>query len=126
MIFRKRVQFIFIVLTIISEVFPQVNISDVQNKEPTVLIPDSPVLVQNYPNPFNAQTMIQFYLPQSGHVSLIIYNLKGQEVLSVINENISKGYHETRIDMSQYASGIYIYKMKTSNTILNRKFVYVK
>lgn len=90
------------------------------------LTPETPVLIQNYPNPFNAQTMIQFYIPQSDRVTLTIFNLKGQVVESVINGNISKGYHEIRVDMSQYTSSVYIYQLKTSNTVLNRKLVYVR
>jgi hypothetical protein len=54
-------------------------------------LPNEFVLYDNYPNPFNAQTLIEYQLPQSGHVKLVVYNLLGQEIKTLINKNHEAG-----------------------------------
>jgi hypothetical protein len=69
-------------------------------------------LYQNYPNPFNPLSTIAFDLPEEGIVRLTLYNLLGQEVMRLINdEYYDAGTGEVEIDGSNLASGVYIYRL---------------
>jgi len=69
-------------------------------------------LNQNYPNPFNPTTTIEFELPEDAMVTLKIYNLLGQEVETLINqEELYEGTNEVPFDASRYASGVYYYRL---------------
>jgi hypothetical protein len=73
------------------------------------------ILEQNYPNPFNPTTVIRFALPAAGKVSLIIYNLLGEEIIKLTeNEFHNAGYYEKVLDLSGFASGIYFYHLSVS------------
>lgn len=72
-------------------------------------------LYQNYPNPFNPTTNIKFALEFEGMTSLIVYDLLGREVATIINKNMKAGYHEVKFDHVNLASGIYIYKLTSGN-----------
>jgi hypothetical protein len=68
-------------------------------------------LSQNYPNPFNPSTIINYELPIPNYVELIIYNLLGQEVETLVSEKIEAGYHQIEWDASGFASGVYYYRL---------------
>jgi len=89
-------------------------------------IPESYSLQQNYPNPFNPSTKIKFSIPEQGMVSLIVYNLLGQEVARLVNEQLSAGTYEYNFDASNLSSGIYIYLLSTKNFIQTKKMLLVK
>jgi hypothetical protein len=72
-------------------------------------------LKQNYPNPFNPSTTIEYNLPAKAHISLIIYNVLGQTVATLIDEVRQAGNQKITFDASRFASGIYLYKMTTDN-----------
>ncbi len=69
-------------------------------------------LSQNYPNPFNPTTRIKLALPKKAHVELIVYNLLGQKVVTLVDQPMKAGYHKVHFDASQLSSGIYFYKVK--------------
>jgi hypothetical protein len=71
-------------------------------------------LSQNYPNPFNPTTIIRFQLPVSGHVTLKVINLLGEEVATLIDDARAAGEHEARFEGRALPSGIYLYKISTS------------
>jgi len=88
-------------------------------------------LGQNFPNPFNPATTIKYTLLQSGEVSLVIYNLSGQEVMRWDEDNISPGYYEktwrgTNISGNRVSSGIYIYRILAGDFVQTRKMVLLK
>ncbi|MGB2697244.1 MAG: FlgD immunoglobulin-like domain containing protein [Candidatus Zixiibacteriota bacterium] len=88
-------------------------------------------LKQNYPNPFNLSTEISFQLPQECKVDLKIYNLKGQRVKTVVEKEMNRGVHILHWDGTDdggnlVASGIYFYKLKTSDFVCVRKMVLLK
>ena len=94
--------------------------------EADVILSDGYSLYDNYPNPFNPLTTIEYSLPQSGDVSLIVYNLIGEEVARLINGEQNVGYHEVSWDASQFASGIYFYRLQAGDFVRTRKMVLLK
>jgi len=93
--------------------------------------PSGFVLEQNYPNPFNPSTTIAYQLAKESEVSLIVYNLAGQEVKTLVNERQSAGPQQVVWDGkdlhgNQVASGIYLYRLKTENNIQTRKMILMK
>lgn len=79
---------------------------------------NSPLLdATNYPNPFNPETTIYYQLPEDSEVELIIYNIKGQKVKTLVDEQLQQGEYSTiwdgrDSDGKQANSGIYFYKLK--------------
>jgi hypothetical protein len=84
-------------------------------------IPEDFALFQNYPNPFNPETEIRFQLPKAGHVVMKIYNLLGEEIRTLVDEQREAGYHTVRWDGKDkngkpVASGVYLYQLRASDT----------
>jgi hypothetical protein len=82
-------------------------------------VPEQFHLYQNYPNPFNPSTKIKFNLPfhfEGGvmNVTLIIYDIPGREIATLVNEKLSPGTYEVEWDGSNYPSGVYFYKLQTT------------
>jgi len=69
-------------------------------------------LGQNYPNPFNPSTQIKFALPVASKVKLTLYNMLGQEVMTLVNEKMNLGLHEVKLNASRLSSGVYIYAIE--------------
>ncbi len=97
--------------------------------EPT--LPDNFELKQNYPNPFNPSTTIEFQLPKRGHVALSIFNTLGQKIRTLLNTELPVGSYSIEWDGKnkdgdKVSSGVYIYKLKTSETILSKKMLLLK
>ena len=83
------------------------------------LLPEEFALSQNYPNPFNPRTSIEFSVPIDANVTLTIYNLLGQVVTTLVNEEVSAGHYSTVWNGAdnngfQVSSGIYFYEMKAN------------
>jgi hypothetical protein len=76
-----------------------------------VSVPEWFELFQNYPNPFNPTTVIGYQLPVTGHVSLKIFNMVGQEVATLVQQERIAGYHQETFDAHNFASGIYVYQI---------------
>ena len=89
-------------------------------------LPESFALYQNYPNPANPSTTVGFYLPQNDNVHLELYNLLGQKVYEVDEYAINAGYHEIALDLSEYASGVYFYRVITSEQVETKKLMLLK
>ena len=95
-------------------------------KQETPGIPKNFSLSQNYPNPFNPSTTINFSVPQSGQVTLKVYNLLGCEVATLVNENLRVGSYNAKFDASQLASGIYVYRLTAKNFTRSKKMMLMK
>lgn len=92
-----------------------------------VEIPVDFTLMQNYPNPFNPTTTIKFGLPKESKVDLIIYDILGQQVQQVVTDkNFEPGYHEVEFNGSNFASGVYLYRIKTNEFSDVKKMIMVK
>ena len=88
-------------------------------------IPIDFILYQNYPNPFNPVTTIKFDLPGDGLVSFKIYDILGKELYSV-NEFKQAGTYTITLDGSNYASGLYFYRLESGSYVETKKMVLVK
>lgn len=84
------------------------------------------VLNQNYPNPFNPSTNISFELPTSQFVTLNVYNMLGQQVASIINENVSAGSHTVQFNATDLSSGIYIYRLQAGDFVQTKRMSLIK
>lgn len=87
---------------------------------------DKFILSQNYPNPFNPSTKIKYQIPNSGYVSLKIYDILGKEVAVLVNEEQPSGSHEINLDASNLTSGIYFYRLTTNNFTEIKRMVLIK
>lgn len=89
-------------------------------------IPEQFLLSQNYPNPFNPATTIAFGIPQSGNVTLKIFDMAGREVKTLVNEYRDAGYYVAKFDGSSLASGTYIYRLESGNYVSVKMMVLLK
>ena len=84
------------------------------------------VLYQNYPNPFNPNTVISYWLPVSGNVTLKVYDVLGNEITTLVNEEKQPGVYEVEFDASSFASGMYLYKLQAGNFTNTKKMILAK
>ena len=89
-------------------------------------LPDEFALKQNYPNPFNPSTIIGFSLPSSGNITMIIYSLLGEEIITLVDEYKQAGTYEIHFDGSALSSGTYFYTLKSNNRISTKRMLLVK
>lgn len=83
-------------------------------------------LFQNYPNPFNPSTQILFYLEHESFVSLIVYNILGQEVAHLIREKRDAGTHRAVWIADKFPAGVYFYRLYADGTAQSRKMLLLK
>ena len=91
-------------------------------------IADKYSLSQNYPNPFNPNTKIKFSVGENftGNTKIIIYDITGSEIITLVNSNLAKGEYETDWDASSYASGMYFYKIVSGSFSETKKMMLIK
>ena len=83
-------------------------------------------LMQNYPNPFNPCTRINYSLPKTCFVTLKVFDVMGNEVSVLVNENRTAGNYSNIFDASQLSSGVYFYKLEAGNYTDTKKMVLLK
>jgi len=88
--------------------------------------PESFELSQNYPNPFNPVTKITFNIPVSGNISIKVYDITGKEIKTLVNEFRNAGTYDTEFNGADLSSGVYYYKMETSNFSEIKKMILIK
>ena len=89
-------------------------------------IPKDFSLSQNYPNPFNPYTKIRFALPKSSFVKLVIYDVIGSEVATIVNERLKAGTYEADWSADKFTSGVYFYRLTTESYSQTMKMILVK
>jgi len=89
-------------------------------------IPKEYKLEQNYPNPFNPTTTIKYSIPKESFVSLKIYNLIGEEVATLVNEEKTIGNYKIEFDATGLPSGIYFYRLQAGSFVDTKKMIIVK
>jgi hypothetical protein len=83
-------------------------------------------LYQNYPNPFNPSTAIKYQIPQSGKVTLTIYDILGKEVARLVNGYKNAGNYNINFDASNLPTGIYFYQLKVNDFVSLKKMILIK
>ena len=83
-------------------------------------------LFQNYPNPFNPSTKISWQSPVSSHQTLKVYDVLGNEIATLLNEEKDRGVYSTNFDASGLASGIYFYRLQAEDFIQTNKMILIK
>jgi hypothetical protein len=94
--------------------------------EVTVQEPREFLLLQNYPNPFNNSTIISYQIPTDKFVTLIVYDVLGNQVTTLVNENKKAGYHSISFNASDLSSGVYIYQLIAEKYISSKKMILLK
>jgi len=106
--------------------------SDVFNKEEVSglnivnQIPEQFLLYQNYPNPFNPITTIKYSIPKTSNISLVVYDVLGREITTLVNEEKLSGNYTVQFNGSNFSSGVYFYVMRADNFIDTKKFILLK
>ena len=94
--------------------------------EVNVGVPSEYAMSQNYPNPFNPSTKIDYDIPADGNVAIILYDMSGREVSKLVNEFKPAGYYTVNFNASNLSSGMYFYRIASSNFSQTKKMVLVK
>jgi hypothetical protein len=89
-------------------------------------VPSEFILKQNYPNPFNPSTKISWQTPVSGHQTLKIYDVLGNEITTLVDEYKTAGIYEVDFDASGLSSGVYFYSLSSGNFIQARKMILLR
>lgn len=91
-----------------------------------VEIPNTVSLHQNYPNPFNPETMLSFSLPTNMQIRLSIFDIRGRELETLINDELTAGTHQHRFNGADYAAGVYMVVMETEFGTQARRMLLLK
>ncbi len=89
-------------------------------------VPQSFFLSQNYPNPFNPSTKIRFALPKSSFAKLVVYDMLGREIETIVNEQLNAGTYEADWDADKFSSGVYFYQLSIFNEQLSIEYQEMK
>ena len=100
------------------------DITDVKKDEQD--IPVHYNLLLNYPNPFNPSTIISYQIPERGLVKLKVYDVLGNEIVSIVNEEKAAGQYQVEFNSENLSSGIYIYRMQVNNYIESKKMILLR
>ena len=103
--------------------YPEIvlGVKEIPNSVPTKFN-----LSQNYPNPFNPTTNIRYSIPQGGLVTLKVFNVLGQEVATLVNQEQKPGEYVVDFNASNLASGIYMYRIQSGNFTFTKKMMLLK
>jgi len=108
----------------------EVKVELINSAKPSSGLPNTFELSQNYPNPFNPTTTISYQVPHAEHVTISIYNITGQKVKTLVDNQHDAGIYSIVIDAadngSTLSSGVYFYKMTAGNISISRKMVLLK
>lgn len=99
---------------------------DNTNKKDSLIELSSYKLEQNYPNPFNPVTEITYLIPVESHVRLKVYNVLGNEVATLVDEEKPAGEYSVKFNASNLSSGVYIYRLQTDYSIITKKMTLIK
>jgi glucuronoarabinoxylan endo-1,4-beta-xylanase len=103
--------------------FTGVTKSVIDNKP---LMPDEFSLSQNYPNPFNPETTIEYSLGSESFVEVVVYDILGREIKTLVKEKMTAGKHSVRFEADDMNSGIYYYRLTAGTFTQTRKLVFMK
>jgi hypothetical protein len=101
--------------------FPLTSVNQISSE-----IPSSYSLEQNYPNPFNSISNVKFQISNTGDVKLVVYDIMGREVQTIVNEQLAPGTYKTTFDGSNLPSGIYFYRLITDGFSETKRMTLIK
>jgi hypothetical protein len=107
---------------IVEEIVPQ-GTADIQQESK---IPENYFLKQNYPNPFNPSTTIRYSIPQISLVQIKVFDVLGNELETLVNEEKTAGAYEITWTAENLTSGVYFYQLKAGNFISTKKLILMK
>jgi hypothetical protein len=110
----------------VQSVSLELNPLDITSVNESGEIINSYKLFQNYPNPFNPVTVINYQIHDPGFVSLKVYNIIGQEVVTLVNEVKNTGSYQVSFDGTKLNSGIYFYTLTAGNKTITKKMALIK
>ncbi len=96
---------------------------DIENERELI---DQYNLFQNYPNPFNPSTHIHFIIPQTGFVTLTVYDVLGNEVKILVHEMKSAGKYEIEFEGTKLPSGVYVYRLSSNDFSMSKKMILIR
>jgi photosystem II stability/assembly factor-like uncharacterized protein len=102
------------------------GVSSIQNDHSEESLPITGKLFQNYPNPFNPVTNIKIEIPELNFIILKIYDVLGNEIAKLIDEEKSIGEYEVEFDASRLTSGIYFYRLQAGSFVETKKMILLK
>jgi hypothetical protein len=109
-----------------------IELIQILNKTVTVVehsnsdIPETFALYANYPNPFNPSTKIRYAIPENNYLTLKVFDLRGREIVTLVNEKKASGNYEVTFNASNLSSGTYFYQLKTENFIQTKKMTLLR
>jgi hypothetical protein len=106
--------------------FFQSNLNVLGIENPPDILPEYFVLSQNFPNPFNPITTIKYSVPTTSNISLVIYDILGREIKTLVNEEKLPGNYTVEFNGANFSSGVYFYVMRADNFIDTKKFILLK
>jgi hypothetical protein len=107
--------------TFTIDVAQQIGIEPINEQVPTEL-----KLLQNYPNPFNPSTSIAFDIPKASHAKLVVYDINGREIQTLVNEMLRAGSYKVSLNGENLSSGIYFYTLATNSFTQTKKMILLK
>jgi hypothetical protein len=109
-----------------DNVFSKDGISVISSISTSTVIEQELELYQNVPNPVMDNTSISFYLPEDGDVRLTVSNTIGQEIMTLVSDNYTKGMHTIQMDANTMSTGVYFYKLESNNKSITKQLTLVK
>ena len=100
------------------------NITAVNESQPNII--SNFKLNQNYPNPFNPTTIISYQIPYESKVVLKVFNILGEDVATLVNEDKASGSYNVQFNAINLSSGVYFYQIKADNFVDTKKLVLLK
>jgi hypothetical protein len=100
--------------------------AEIENKVPEQTLIPVEFLLKTYPNPFNSSTTITYGLPVAGSVSLLLYDIAGRNIKTLVEGNRQAGFHSVNLNVSDLSSGLYIVRLEVSEKVLTQKIMLIR
>jgi len=107
-------------------VYRNLNANTIVSVNNDKIIPSEFMLFQNYPNPFNPVTTIKYIIPQAENVNISVYDIIGNRITTLVNEETAPGEYNVQFNATDLASGVYFYSIKAGTFCKTMKFILLK
>ena len=108
-----------------NDVFSKDGISVISSISTSTVIEQELELYQNVPNPVMDNTSISFYLPEDGNAKLTVSNTLGQEIMTLVSDNFTKGMHTIQMDANTMSTGVYFYKLEANKKSITKQLTLI-